>query len=55
MNVRGEPIVNTADEAIECFLSCKLAFLILQDLVILRGDQNELALMNTRKSNFEYD
>ena len=55
MNVRGEPIVNTADEAIECFLNCKLDFLILQDLLILRDEQNELALMNTCKSNFEYD
>ena len=44
-NVRGEPIVETIDDAINCFKQTGLSFLILGKLVIFREDQNPLVLL----------
>ena len=45
-NVRGEPIVETFDDAIECFKSTSLAFMIINNNVIFRDEQDELALLS---------
>ena len=55
MNVRGEPIVNNSEQSINCFLNAKLSFLILQNIVLFRDDQNPLVLINYEQNNFELD
>ena len=53
-NVRGEPIVNTPADALDCFLEAKLDFLILDDIFIFRDEQNDFILDVQRKS-YELD
>jgi carbamoyltransferase len=38
-NVRGEPIVCSPDEAYRCFMSTEMDALVLEDLVLVKGDQ----------------
>ena len=38
-NVRGEPIVNTPDQAINCFLHTEMDVLVLEDAVLLKEEQ----------------
>lgn len=40
-NVRGEPIVNTPEEAWTCFLHTEIDALVIEDCIVLRGDQAE--------------
>lgn len=40
-NVRGEPIVRTAEDAIECFLATDIDLLVLEDVLVDRSDQAE--------------
>ena len=49
-NVRGEPIVCTAVDAIECFLATDIDVLILENHVIERGVQSEQSLKPRRAS-----
>jgi carbamoyltransferase len=38
-NVRGEPIVNTPDQAIDCFLHTEMDVLVIEDAVLLKEEQ----------------
>jgi carbamoyltransferase len=38
-NVRGEPIVNTPEQAYRCFLATNIDVLVLENFVLLKGDQ----------------
>ena len=53
-NVRGEPIVNTPTDALDCFLEARLDFLILDNIFIFREEQNPFILDVARK-DFELD
>jgi carbamoyltransferase len=43
-NVRGEPIVNTPREALNCFLHTEMDALVLGDCLALKGEQPDAAL-----------
>ena len=45
LNVRGEPIVNSFEDAVCLFKSVDLSFLILNSRVVFREDQSPLALI----------
>ena len=53
-NVRGEPIVCTPKNAIECFMSTNLDALIIENFFILKNKQ-ENKLKNIRGREFESD
>ena len=53
-NVRGEPIVNHPDEAIECFLETKMDLLVLENFLIFKDDNVEAAKKFSKRS-FELD
>ncbi|HEX2660451.1 MAG TPA: carbamoyltransferase [Polyangia bacterium] len=38
-NVRGEPIVNTPEQALNCFLNTEMDVLVLEDLVLFKEEQ----------------
>ena len=40
-NVRGEPIVNTPEQALNCFLHTEMDVLVLEDAVLLKEEQPE--------------
>ena len=44
MNVRGEPIVNTPDDAWRCFMRTGMDVLVIGDRVLLKEDQTALVL-----------
>ena len=39
-NVRGEPVVYTPEDAIRCFMSCKMETLIIGDCFLRKADQD---------------
>lgn len=49
-NLRGEPIVNTATDAVECFLHADIDLLVLEDCLIVRSDQSPGSLAPKRPS-----
>ena len=38
-NVRGEPIVNTPEDAFRCFMNTNMDVLVLENYLILKQDQ----------------
>jgi carbamoyltransferase len=40
-NVRGEPIVNTPEDAYRCFMHTNMDALVLESFVLLKKDQPE--------------
>ncbi len=40
-NVRGEPIVHTPEDAYRCFMTTEMDVLVLEDCILLRGEQPE--------------
>jgi carbamoyltransferase len=38
-NVRGEPIVNTPEDAFRCFMNTNMDVLVLENFIILKADQ----------------
>ena len=53
-NVRGEPIVNTPEDAIKCFLGTNLDYLIIENFILDKKKQNKDLLLNY-KDNYELD
>ena len=49
-NVRGEPIVCSATDAVECFLHTDIDVLVLEDFVVVRSDQSVESLRPKRSS-----
>ena len=53
-NVRGEPIVNTPNDAFNCFMGTDLDFLVIGNCMLDKKKQN-LTLKKDYKENFELD
>jgi len=53
-NVRGEPIVNTPEDAFRCFMGTNLDLLVIEDFVLLKDKQNKDLLLDY-KNKFELD
>jgi carbamoyltransferase len=54
-NVRGEPIVCSSEDALECFLATDIDALVLEDMYIERAGQSEEALKPRRASAVKGD
>jgi carbamoyltransferase len=54
-NIRGEPIVNTPEEAYRCFMLTDMDVLVLQDCVLLKAGQPSMAGAETYKQQFKLD
>lgn len=48
MNVRGEPMVNTADDTYRCFMRTGMDALVIERFVLLKEEQPPLALRSAR-------
>ncbi len=53
-NVRGEPIVNTPEDAFRCFMGTNLDLLVIEDFVLFKDKQNKDLLLDY-KNKFELD
>jgi carbamoyltransferase len=53
-NVRGEPIVNTPEDAFRCFMGCEMETLVIGNCILHKRDQNP-ALALDYKEKFELD
>lgn len=54
-NVRGEPIVCTAEDAYRCFMRTEMDVLVLENCVLYKSDQTPLAEDTDWKKEFELD
>ena len=56
-NVRGEPIVQSPEDALRCFLSTGMDVLVMEDCVLLKEDQPEALLERYKgyEQSFELD
>ncbi len=50
-NVRGEPIVNTPEHALNCFLNTEMDVLVIEDVVLLKEEQPK-SLITADKSQY---
>ena len=53
-NVRGEPIVNSPEDAFNCFMGTEMDKLVIGNCYLEKKDQN-LSLKKDYRSNFELD
>ena len=53
-NVRGEPIVNTPEDAFRCFMGCEMDTLVIGDCLLRKEDQDP-SLATRYESSFELD
>ena len=53
-NIRGEPIVNTIENAFKCFMGTNLDILVCENFILYKEDQNEQLSVDYR-NNFELD
>ena len=53
-NVRGEPIVNTPEDAFRCFMGTEIEMLVIGNCVLKKEYQNQSLLLNY-ENNFELD
>ncbi len=54
-NVRGEPIVNTPEDAYRCFMRCEMDYLVLENYLLAKPDQPIWEKNNNWKDEFELD
>lgn len=54
-NVRGEPIVNTPEDAYRCFMRTEMDLLVLEDVLVWKKDQPESEKDESWKTEFELD
>lgn len=54
-NIRGEPIVNTPEEAYRCFMFTDMDALVLQNCVLLKENQQAMAGADQYKAQFKLD
>ena len=54
-NLRGEPIVSTPEDAYRCFMRTEMDVLVLENCVLLKGDQKPLEGDSDWKKEFELD
>ena len=53
-NVRGEPIVNTPEDAFKCFMGTELDLLVCENFILSKNDQDK-NLINNYKEKIELD
>ncbi len=53
-NVRGEPIVNTPEDAFNCFMGNKLDILVIENFYLIKEKQKK-SLLKNYETNFELD
>ena len=53
-NVRGEPIVNTPEDAFKCFMGTNLDILVIENFILFKNNQDK-NLINDYKDKFELD
>ena len=53
-NVRGEPIVNTPDDAIACFMSTDIDMLCIDNCLLIKDEQDPLLFENFRHHSFNF-
>ena len=53
-NVRGEPIVNTPEDAFKCFMGTEIDILIIGNFFLIKENQNK-KLKEEYKNKFELD
>ena len=53
-NIRGEPIVNTIENAFRCFMGTDLDILVCENFILYKEDQNQQLSVDYR-NNFELD
>ena len=53
-NVRGEPIVNSIEDAFNCFMGTNLDILVIENFILLKKDQDQKLIKNY-KNEFELD
>ncbi len=54
-NVRGEPIVNTPEDAYRCFMRTEMDYLVLENCVLAKSDQPQVDGDDSWKDEFELD
>ena len=54
-NVRGEPIVNTPEDAYRCFMRTEMDYLVLENYVMAKPDQPAIEQDESWKTEFELD
>jgi carbamoyltransferase len=53
--VRGEPIVNTPEEAYRCFMRTNIELLVLEDFLLWKADQPKIEDNDDWRTEFELD
>ena len=53
-NVRGEPIVNTPEDAFGCFMGTEIDILVIENCFLRKEKQNQ-SLKSNYKNNYELD
>ena len=54
-NVRGEPIVNTPEDAYRCFMRTGMDYLVMENILLAKSDQPEQEQDDSWKNEFELD
>ncbi len=54
-NVRGEPIVCTAEDAYRCFMRTDMDYLVLENFILAKNDQPKVQKDESWKTEFELD
>ena len=54
-NVRGEPIVNTPEDAWRCFMRTEMDYLVIENYLIAKSEQQKIANDESWKMEFELD
>ncbi|MBE7411765.1 MAG: carbamoyltransferase [Leptospiraceae bacterium] len=54
-NVRGEPIVNSYQDAYRCFMRTEMDYLVIENLLLNKKDQPEFSKDDSWKNEFELD
>jgi len=54
-NVRGEPIVCTPEDAYRCFMRTEMDYLVIENILLSKQDQPEIAQDDSWKNEFELD
>ena len=54
-NIRGEPIVNTPENAYKCFMYTDLDVLVLENFVLLKSEQTSLTGKEEYQKQFKLD
>ena len=53
-NVRGEPIVNTVEDAFRCFMGCELDILVIENYILYK-DRQDIKLKEDYKNKYQLD